>query len=160
MPPDDASLSTLRHLRLRMLPGLAAQSARIAQLREEREGLSRQALGLAAQLRELHQQIEQERERLMARGPVHGAALAGVDGFRRRQQSRVGELSQLRERVLDRLRAVDAELECCFAGLLRARRHIDVVGERIGQRHRFLRIREADARLEELVDDCAGVLRR
>ncbi|MBU1244901.1 hypothetical protein KKD52_12665 [Myxococcota bacterium] len=160
MPPDDAALSTLRHLRLRLLPGLAAHSARIAQLREERDGLSRQALGLAAQLRELHQQIEQDRERLIARGPIRGVSLAGLDGFRRRLQMRIGELSLRRDRALERIRDVDEELERCFSGLLRERRRLDVVGERIGQRRRFLLTREADARLEELADDCAGVLRR
>jgi chromosome segregation ATPase len=160
MPPDDAALRALGHLRLRLLPGLASLSARIARLREERDGLSRQALGLAAQLRELHQQVERDRERLIARGPTSGSALAGVDGVRRRLEKRTVELSRLRERALDRIRVVDLELERCFSGLLRERRRLDVVGERIGQRRRFLGARAADARLEELVEDCAGVPRR
>ncbi|PKN44488.1 MAG: hypothetical protein CVU59_11540, partial [Deltaproteobacteria bacterium HGW-Deltaproteobacteria-17] len=111
MPPDDAALRALGHLRLRLLPGLASLSARIARLREERDGLSRQALGLAAQLRELHQQVERDRERLIARGPTCGRALAGVDGVRRRMEKRAVELSRLRERALNRIRDLDLELE-------------------------------------------------
>lgn len=155
MPPDDASLSSLGHYRLRLLPELAAASRRIAQLREERDELTRQATCLDAQVRDLQHFMEQGRARLMTRGPIGGAALAGLDAHRRRLCARRDELTDRRARLLDRCRGLEVELRERVAGLLRARARLDVVGEMIEEKRAVRSAREADARLEELVDDCA-----
>jgi len=155
MPPDDASLSSLGHYRLRLLPALAAQSRRIARLREELNELTRQASGLAAQVRDLQQSMDQGQARLLARGPILGAALAGLEAHRRRLCARRDELADRRARLLERCRILEAELRERVAGLLRARTRLDVVGGLIDEKRAVLREREADARLEELVDDCA-----
>jgi hypothetical protein len=159
MSPDDVRLSSFRQVRLRLLPELAALAGRVAHLRGEREELTRLAESLGAQVRDLQRQFELDQERLLARGTIAGAAIAGFDGFRRRRRARLEELVRRQAGVFEQRRAVEAELARCFAELGKSRRHLDVIGERIEQRQRFLSGREADARLEELVEDCQRIRR-
>jgi len=154
MPPDERSLLSLGQVRLRLLPELAGYSRRIAALKEERDELMRQASSLAAQERDLHQKIERERERLLTRGPIGGAVLAGLEGFRRRQRACADELADRQEGVSQRCRAVEAWLQVLFSELMRARRRLDVIGERIEEKRLVLNDRKAEARLEDLLEDC------
>ncbi len=155
MPPEERTGGILGHLRLRLLPELAGLAKEVTRLREELAACTRQAETLATQAHQLSSQMEGERASLLTRGPLRGTALAGQDRIRATQRARLQAIVAEREEALARHRSVSRELAARLGLLARCQRRLEVVDQRREQaRIRHLR-READARLEDLVEDCA-----
>jgi len=155
MPPEDVSSGALRHLRVRLLPELAGRARRIARLRGEQDGLTRLVEQLEGQARELTLQMEREQAALLGGGPRSGSSLAGRERHRARQRARLEELAVARRRAIGRLAEVQAELAACLREQAGCRVRLDVLDDRIAQARAILARRQDEARLEELVEDCA-----
>jgi len=155
MPPEDVSTGALRHLRVRLLPELAGRARRIARLRGEQDGLTRLVAQFEGQARDLTLQMEREQAALLGGGPRSGAAMAGRDRHRARQRARLEELAVARRQATGRLAEVQAELAACLREQAGSRVRLDVLDDRIAQARAILARRQDEARLEELVEDCA-----
>lgn len=156
MPPEQRTRDALGHLRVRLLPELARRALTVARLREELADWTRQAEELDERARKLTSQMEGERAGLLARGPLCGAALSGRDQVRARQRARLLAVVAARDRALQRGREVSGELACHLGLLRNSRLRLEVVQKRHEQARRAVLRREADDRLEALVEDCAG----
>ncbi len=156
MPPEEVSTGALRHLRIRLLPELAGRARRIARLRGELDGLTELAARLDGQARALILQMERESAALWGRGPFSGAALAGRDRHLARQRARLEELAGARRHALERRAGVEAALAACLKEQAGCQVRLDVLDDRLAEVRAMLARRRDDARLEELVEDCAS----